>query len=255
MRLFFLILLAAVVFVAPAFALQSKPAASADMAVGDSFDQEFADNFSETDNIPLISDPFEGLNRGIFWFNDKLYFYLLKPVARAYRVVPRPVRQSISDFFSNISSPVRIVNSGLQFKFGDAGRETTRFFVNTTIGLGGLIDAADKWGKLPKKDEDFGQTLGVYHIGQGPYLILPFLGPSSLRDASGSVVDAFLDPLTSDLNRNWSLLDKAEFTAGLAVNYLSLDDDSYEKLKRDSLDPYLFMRDAYAQYRVAKVAQ
>jgi phospholipid-binding lipoprotein MlaA len=226
-----------------------------DQEFDDDFDQEFDDDFLEEDE-PLISDPLENLNRGVFWFNDKLYFYLLKPVARVYRVVPRPARKAVRNFVSNLSSPVRVVNSVLQLKFADAGRETTRFFVNTTIGLGGLIDAADKWGKIPKKEEDFGQTLGVYKVGQGPYLILPLLGPSSLRDASGLAVDTFLfDPLTTRMQRNWSLRDRTAYGTALAVNHLSLDDDNYEKIKRDALDPYLFMRAAYAQYRLAKVAQ
>ncbi len=220
----------------------------------DDFDAEFAEDFTEDDDAPLISDPLEGWNRGVFWFNDKLYFFFLKPVAKVYRVIPRPARKSVSNFFSNLSGPVRIVNSALQFKFADSGREIGRFLVNSTIGIGGLFDPADKWAKIPEKDEDFGQTLGVYRFGSGPYLVLPFYGPSSLRDASGLVVDTFLDPLTW-LNRDWSLLEHAGVRVGLAINYLSLDADSYEKIKRDSLDPYLFMRAAYVQYRLAKVAQ
>ncbi|MCF6179681.1 MAG: VacJ family lipoprotein, partial [Geopsychrobacter sp.] len=180
--------------------------------------------------------------------------YLLKPVARVYRVVPHSARTSVKNFFTNLSSPIRIINSVLQLKFSDAGRESTRLLVNSTLGVGGLFDVADKWGKLSRKDEDFGQTLGVYHVGQGPYIVLPFLGPSSLRDGAGLIVDIFFDPMLV-LTKNWSLADKVEFEAGLIVNNLSLDDDSYEKIKRDALEPYLFMRAAYAQYRVAKVAQ
>ncbi len=253
--IFFLILLTNIGFVDLAFAQQPEQSTPASEVHGSDFDQDFDDDFMEEDSAQLISDPFEKLNRGVFWFNDKVYFYLFKPAARAYRIVPRPARTSVSNFFSNLSSPVRIVNSTLQFKFADAGRETTRFFVNSIIGLGGLVDAADRWGEIPKKDEDFGQTLGFYHVGQGPYLILPFLGPSSLRDAGGLVADSFFDPLTIHLSRNWNFLERMELRAGLAVNFLSLDDDSYEKIKRDSLDPYLFMRAGYAQYRVAKVAK
>jgi phospholipid-binding lipoprotein MlaA len=243
------------VLVVPVLAQQTVSTTQATPIKGDGFDQDFADDFSDEEDTPLISDPLEGVNRGIFWFNDKLYVYFLKPIARGYRIVPRPARNSISNFFSNLSSPIRIINSALQLKLADAGRETTRLFINTTIGLGGLFDPADAWGKIPKKDEDFGQTLGTYHVGQGPYLVLPFLGPSSLRDAGGLVVDTAFDPFTNYLSRNWSLIDRVELKAGMAINYLSLDDDSYEKVKRDSLDPYLFMRAAYAQYRVAKTAQ
>ncbi len=253
---FLTLLVLSVLTAGPAVAASKSPVAQAGVspqtAVQDDFDQAFEDDFREEDEAPLIADPLEGWNRGVFWFNDKLYFYLLKPVARVYRVVPSPARRSVSDFVSNLTTPVRLVNSTLQFKFADAGRELGRFVINTILGVGGLIDAADRWAGLPKKDEDFGQTLGTYHVGQGFYLVLPFFGPSSLRDAGGMVVDNFIDP-TTWLTRNWSLLDKAELKAGLAVNRLSLDDDSYEKIKRDSLDPYLFIRAAYAQYRLAKV--
>ncbi len=253
--LYFLVLLMTVACCDEVFAQRIVNKDSTNKSIVDDFDKEFADDFNDEVDTPLISDPFEGLNRGVFWFNDKLYFYVLKPVARGYRVVPRMARKSISNFFSNLSSPVRIINSVLQLKFADAGNETSRFLVNTSIGLVGLFDAADRWGGVPKKDEDFGQTLGVYQLGQGPYLVLPFLGPSSLRDASGLVVDSFLDPFTTYLGRNLTLSEKTGIRVGLAVNYLSLDDDSYEKAKRDSLDPYLFLRAAYAQYRVAKVSQ
>ena len=252
---FLFIILLNVAFVDHTYAQQSASPTTAVNSTDDSFDKEFSDEFMEEDSAQLISDPLESLNRGIFWFNDKAYFYFLKPIARAYRVVPRPARQSVSNVFSSISSPVRIINSALQFKFADVGREATRFFVNSTIGLGGLIDAANKWGKVPKKDEDFGQTLGFYHVGQGPYSIVAFCVPSSLRDAGGLVADSFFDPLERYLFRNWNFLERMERRAGLAVNSLSLDDDSYEKIKRDSLDPYLFMRAGYAQYRVAKVAK
>ncbi len=247
-----------VIFSHPVWAVQTEAvsltAGTGAAGTTDDFDDEFADDFSAEDEGPLISDPLEGWNRGVFWFNDKLYFYFLKPVARVYRVVPRPARKSISHFFSNLKSPIRIINAALQFKFADSGRELSRFLINSTIGIGGLFDPADKWARISQKEEDFGQTLGVYHIGQGPYLVLPFFGPSSLRDSGGLVVDTFLNPMTY-LTRDWSLLDRAELQAGLAVSYLSLDDDNYEKTKRDSLDPYLFVRAAYAQYRLAKVAQ
>jgi len=218
------------------------------------FDAEFADDFNEEVEAPLINDPLESWNRGVFWINDKLYFYALKPVARVFRVVPSPARKGVRNFFSNLTTPVRLINATLQFKLRDAGRELGRFLINTTLGVGGLIDAADRWGNVPKKDEDFGQTLGVYHVGQGPYLVLPFFGPSSLRDAGGLIVDGFFDPVNW-LTSEWRLIEKVGLRTGLSVNHLSLDDDTYEKLKRDSLDPYLFMRASYVQYRLAKVAK
>ena len=230
-------------------------AAAADPAAADAnFDADFADDFGSDTPDVLISDPLESYNRGVFWLNDKLYFYLLKPVARGYRVVPRPVRSSVGNFFSNLSSPISIANSLLQLRFKDAGRGFTRLFVNTIIGVGGLFDPADKWGKLPKKKEDFGQTLGHYGVGSGPYFVLPLLGPSSIRDTGGLFVDTIFDPRTY-FARSLTFSEYAALRGGEVVNTLSLDDDSYEKIKRDSLDPYLFMRAAYAQYRLEKIKE
>ena len=239
-------------------AVHAAPAATTSAQTEDQFDQDFeadfADDFSDEAEKVLISDPLEGYNRGMFWFNDKLYFYLLKPVARGYRVVPRPVRQSVGNFFSNLSSPVSIVNSVLQLRFKKAGRGFTRLFVNTIIGVGGLFDPAEKWGKLPAEKEDFGQSLGHYGVGSGPYFVLPLLGPSSIRDTGGLFVDTIFDPMTY-ISRSLTFGEYAAIRGGEVVNRLSLDDDSYEKIKRDSLDPYLFMRAAYAQYRLAKIKE
>jgi len=218
------------------------------------FDADFADAFGAEEESALIFDPLETYNRGVFWFNDKLYFYLLKPAARGYRVVPHPVRTSVDNFFSNLSSPVLIANSLLQLRLMDATRGLVRLFVNTTIGLGGLFDPAEKWGKVKKKKEDFGQTLGHYGVGSGPYFVLPVFGPSSIRDAGGLFVDTWFDPLTY-ARQSMTFMQYVGIQGYHTVNTLSLDDDSYEKIKRDSLDPYLFMRAAYAQYRLAKIKE
>jgi len=199
-------------------------------------DEEFLD----------VYDPLEPINRGIFWFNDKLYFYLLKPVAKGYRwVMPDPLMLGIGNFFSNLASPMRIINAGLQGKFGDAGNEVTRFAVNTTIGIGGFFDTAKDHFNLKKKNEDTGQTLGHYGIGPGPYLVLPFFGPSSFRDGAGLLADSRMD-LT------YYLWEDRDYWAAIilrTVNTVALDKDTYEGIKRDALDPYLFVRDAWAQYR------
>jgi len=197
----------------------------------------------------LISDPLEPLNRGIFWFNDKLYFYLLKPVARAYRHVPEPWRISVKHFFSNLAAPVRIVNAGLQGKFSDAGNELTRFATNTTLGIGGLFDPSREHFGIDIKNEDTGQTLGHYGIGTGPYLVLPFLGPSDLRDAIGLLGDSNLDISYYLWGKDKSNYDYIGSKAVFVINALSLDKDTYEGIKQDALDPYLYMRDAYTQYR------
>lgn len=253
----FLFLLLSGVSATAVFALADE--SSAQSSVEEDFNADFDDDFGsvfedEDPDTPLISDPFEGYNRGVFWFNDKLYFYLFKPVVRGYRVVPRPVRSSIGNFFSNLSSPISIANAILQFKFIDATLGASRLFINTTIGLGGLFDPAEHWGKIPAKNEDFGQTLGHYGVGQGPYFVLPIFGPSSIRDTSGHFADIFFDPLAY-AGESFSFWEYVGIKSLDFLNTLSLDDDNYEKIKRDSLDPYLFMRAAYAQYRLAKVKE
>ena len=200
----------------------------------------------EDDVVLDVYDPLEPINRGIFWFNDKLYFYLLKPVAKGYRwVMPEPLMLGVGNFFSNLASPMRIINAGLQGKFADAGNELTRFGVNTTIGIGGFFDTAKDHFNLKKKEEDTGQTLGYYGIGPGPYLVLPFFGPSSFRDGAGLLADSRMD-LT------YYLWEDRDYWAAIilkTVNTVALDKDTYEGIKRDALDPYLFVRDAWTQYR------
>lgn len=202
----------------------------------------------------VVSDPIEPFNRGMFWFNDKLYFYLLKPVARVYRVVPGPARESVSRAFSNLGTPVRFVNATLQLKLKTAGTELGRFVINSTLGILGLFDPARSMG-LKKHDEDFGQTMGHYGAGTGFYLVLPVFGPSNLRDGLGQVVDSLVDPVSSP----YYVKLKQEEEIGLKVydqiNALSLDKDTYEGIKRDALDPYLFVRNAYMQHRAAKVKE
>ncbi len=243
-----LILLMLGVSVLPAFA---QEAASLNGSALDS-DEDFL--WDDEEEAPVVSDPLEPFNRGMFWVNDKLYFYLLKPVARVYRVVPEPARNSVNRAFSNLGTPVRFLNATLQFKFKEAGTELGRFVVNSTVGILGLFDPARKMG-LKKHDEDFGQTLGHYGAGPGFYLVLPLFGPSSLRDGVGRVADTFVDPISSP----YYLKLKQEEQIGLKVydrvNALSLDKDSYEGIKRDALDPYLFVRNAYLQHRAAKVEE
>jgi phospholipid-binding lipoprotein MlaA len=206
--------------------------------------------FDENDIVDVY-DPLEPINRGMFWFNDKVYFYALKPVAKVYRVLPEDLRVSIKNFFLNLQAPIRIVNAGLQGKFAIAGNELTRFATNTTLGIGGLFDPAREHFDLRLHDEDTGQTLGYYGIGPGPYLVLPLLGPSSLRDGIGRVADTHMD-LAWHLwgkdagDNNYDYIGARVLNT---INEVSLDKDTYEGIKRDALDPYLFIRDAYAQMR------
>ncbi len=205
------------------------------------------------DDITLIADPLEPFNRAMYAFNDRLYFYVLKPVARAYRVVPTPVRTATRNFFSNLRAPIRITNALLQCKLVDAGNELLRFGFNSTIGIGGLFDPAYKMLDIREKREDFGQTLGHYGVGHGFYFVMPVFGPTSLRDGTGALFDDFvLDPVWTRVDNNWISVGLLTFDA---INTLSLDRDTYEAIKRDALDPYVFIRDAYAQSRTAEVAR
>ncbi|MGB5178580.1 MAG: VacJ family lipoprotein [Gammaproteobacteria bacterium] len=200
----------------------------------------------EDDEVVDVYDPLETFNRGIFWFNDKAYFYVMKPLAKGWRwLAPEPLRLGIRNFFSNLRAPIRFVNAALQGKFRDAGNELTRFGVNSTLGIGGLFDTAKGNFGVERKIEDTGQTLAHYGVGPGPYLVLPFLGPSNVRDGIGLLGDVYfsLVPVVFENRGYWIAV------SGDVINFLSIDKDTYEGIKRDSLDPYLFLRDAYSQYR------
>lgn len=211
----------------------------------------------DEDEIYVIPDPLETINRGFFIFNDKLYFWILKPVSTGYKkVVPEPLRVNVRNFFYNLCMPIRAVNCLLQGKIEGLGIEIGRFFVNTTAGMLGLGDPAKKVFTAPRYDEDFGQTLGYFGLGPGFYIVWPVLGPSSLRDTVGLAGDMFLDPL------NYYVKDlKNETATNLLVrgydrvNKTSLTLGEYESLKRAALDPYASVRDAYSQYRQAKIKE
>jgi len=212
------------------------------------------EDFTEDDeDIIEVSDPFESINRKIFSFNDKVYVYALKPIARGFRaVIPENGRVATSNFFSNLLAPLRMVNASLQLKGEDATNETFRFLINTTLGLGGLFDVAKKDFKIKIKKEDFGQTLGHYNVANGPYLVLPFFGPSSVRDGVGLLVDgAYLDAVSyiyDDETGRYLLVKLIDIETTL-----SLDKDTYEAIKKDALDPYIFIRNAYIQHRAGAV--
>lgn len=213
----------------------------------------FEDDFTaEEFESPDIYDPIEPFNRGMFYVNDKLYFYVFKPIARGLRVVPEPARQSVSNFFNNLATPIRFANSFLQLKFKDAGTELSRLVINSTLGVGGLFDPAKNWYDIGRKDEDFGQTLGRYGVGNGIYIVWPVFGPSSARDTVGMAADFFLDPL---YYVEMKPLERAGLRALDKETKLSLDRDTYEALKRQALDPYLFIRTTYAQRRAGKVKE
>ncbi|MBU4319260.1 MAG: VacJ family lipoprotein [Proteobacteria bacterium] len=220
-------------------------AETADVAQEDG-DFEFMEE--EFGHAPIsVADPLKPFNRAMFQFNDKLYFWALKPAARGYSaVVPLFARKGIKNFFYNIRAPIRIAGSLLQFKGEKAMAEYSRFLINTTMGVLGFRNAVKNYPHLNPGEEDSGQTLAHYGIGNGFYLVLPFLGPSSLRDAVGLFGDsAYLDPT--------AYIKPTEAYYGAraldTVNGTSLRLGDYETLKKSALDPYEAFRNAYIQYR------
>ena len=193
-------------------------------------------------------DPFEPINRVSYAVNDGLDRALVKPAAKAYKtVMPQFVQTGVSNVFSNAKYPVTLVNNALQGKFGAAANDAGRFLLNSTVGLGGLLDPATAAG-LDRNDEDFGQTFGVWGIGTGPYFVIPLFGPTTLRDGFGSIADDFAEPRSylDDSRTRWSLwaVDKFETRVRL------LDADTV--LERSG-DPYAFVRSAYLQRREFQV--
>jgi len=198
---------------------------------------------------PPPQDPWESWNRGVYNVNDKVDRAIAKPVAKTYvRVVPAPARIGVSNFFANLRTTTVMVNDALQGKFGAAANDLARFVVNSTIGVGGLLDPASQMG-LDKNVEDFGQTLGHWGVPPGPFLELPILGPSDTRDGSGRIVDIFTTP-THYISNNWiSYGLYLPSAVDARADLLSLD----ETLKK-VFDPYAFIRDAYLQRRAYLVS-
>jgi len=188
-------------------------------------------------------DPWEGMNRSVFVFNDTLDSWVLRPIASAYHVVtPDFIETGISNLFSNLLELRNILNDILQWKWNQAGNDTGRFLVNSTLGLGGLFDVA-QYASLDKSEgEDFGQTLGVWGVGDGPFLMLPFLGPSTLRDTAGLPVDWLSDPI--DL-----LDDIPTRNSTLALQFINTRVGLLGAEALISGDRYLFVREAYLQRR------
>lgn len=226
------------------------PAASGSEGADDGEDDEYSDGAVEKP-AATIEDPWEPFNRAMHTFNDRLYFWILKPVAQGYNVVlPEPARVSVSNFFSNLRAPIRLVNCVLQANPIGAATELFRFMINSTVGIAGLFDpAGGEEINLKRQDTDLGQTLGVWGFGQGIYIVWPFTGPSSLRDTVGVAGDYFLYPL--------SYLDPWYVWLGVrayeAENEVSLRIGDYEAITEAAIDPYIAFRDAYVQYRLKKV--
>jgi phospholipid-binding lipoprotein MlaA len=192
-----------------------------------------------------VADPLEGFNRTMFGFNDVLYFWVLKPVTKTYSaIVPQPGRVGVDNFFQNVMTPIPLVNCLLQGKGQAAGIELKRFAINTTVGVLGIGDPALEKYNLKQSEETLAQTLAVYGIGNGCYVVWPVLGPSTLRDTAGFAGDQFLNPITyvKPDGAYWGL------TATKVINKGSFHIGDYEALKASSIDPYVAMRNGYIQY-------
>lgn len=198
-------------------------------------------------------DPLEGINRGIYKFNDVADRYAMKPVAKAYKsVAPTPVRSGISNFFSNLGTLTTIVNDLLQLKFAQAFSDAGRFVINSTFGIAGFIDVASM-DNVPKHQEDFGQTLGYWGVGSGAYLVLPILGPSTVRDATGLVVDTTTSDPIQYLHNIGEIRTYNQVRAVQLVDKRTQLLDATDLVDNASIDPYAFMRDAYLQRRASLV--
>lgn len=215
---------------------------------------EAVDELDDYGSAAQVSDPFEGLNRATFKFNDGLYTYLLRPVSKGYQfVTPDPMEQGLDNFFDNVKFPVRFVNCGLQGKFGRAGKEVQKFGVNTIAGFGGFIRQSDKIPSLASvPDEDTGQTLAKWGLGHGPYIIVPVLGPSSMRDGVGLAGDYALNPINwgfflKGSAKDWAWVPSTVNTVRSLPGQLA----TYDEARANSVDPYLAVRSIYIQNRNA----
>lgn len=195
------------------------------------------------------ADPYESVNRKIFSFNEAFYENIMFPIARGYRNVTTPfVRERVSSFVANMQEPVSAVNHLLQLEFVDSLKSVGRFAVNTTMGLGGMFDVAPGW-KLEPNKTSFNETLASWCVVQGPYVVVPFLGPSSPRGVTGTVVDATADPVFWATYNDANIRDKVTYPYE-AVKYISYAENYmgiYDDLKRNSVDFYSTMRSAYMQ--------
>lgn len=219
--------------------------------------QEFEDDFGDfTDEFATQEksfDPLSGYNRVMTSFNHYVYLNVLEPTAKGYgKIVPKFARTGLSNFFDNLAFPIRFVNNLLQLKFANAFEEFGRFTINSTIGILGFMDPATDY-ELYERNEDFGQTLGFYGVGEGFHIVLPFLGPSNLRDTLGLVADGYVNPLTDTGSLKYKIPNRTEKTVGIqafkTVNNISLNQGKYELITKDAIDLYPLLKNAYSQKR------
>ncbi len=205
-----------------------------------------------------VKDCFEGLNRGIFAFNQGLDKIIFKPLAKGFRTLPQPIRSGTSNILNNISNVVTIPNNLLQGQVNDAGVNSMRLIINTTLGIFGIFDVASYYGIPKLEKEDYGQTLGTMGINQGCYLVLPVLGPSTARDAVGSLAnfiggDAWYNVTVANDTQYFSEADYylSRITSG--VDFRAKNLEAFDSLEKNSLDLYASVKSLYLQDRERKV--
>jgi len=217
-------------------------------------EEVFSDFDNEFEESDAVFDPLNGYNRMMTNFNDSFYINILQPVSKTYAdIVHEDIRTGVSNVYDNLLFPIRFINNVLQLKFVNASEELGRFVINSTFGLLGIMDVAQKF-ELKAHKEDFGQTLGFYGVGSGFHIVIPFLGPSNLRDVLGSTSDSFINPLTTSIvYEPYQIPNNTLQTVGYKsheiVNTVSFHPENYEILKRNAVDLYPFLRDIYEQRR------
>ena len=205
-----------------------------------------------------VKDCFEKVNRGIFGFNQVLDKIIFKPLAKGYRMFPQPIRSGTSNVLNNISNVVTIPNNILQGKFKDAGINSARLVINSTIGIAGIFDVASYYGLKKRDKEDYGQTLGVWGAGPGCYFVLPVLGPTTVRDTIGSVAnvvggDAWYNVTVANDTQYFSEADYWVSRLGTGVDFRAKNIESFESLEKNSVDLYASVRSLYLQDRYRKI--
>ncbi len=230
--------------------LLSVAFASSDIqdSIADSFDSEYTVQKKEN------SDPIKGYNVFMTNLNDKFYTYILFPIAKGYKkIVPTLARNSVSNFFNNLFFPVRFLNNLLQLKIKNSFEETQRFVLNSTIGIAGLFDVAINKFHIKSHNEDFGQTLGYYGMGDRLYIVWPILGPSNLRDTIGFVGDYMLDPIPYINNRGYNLSDNDDQSLVIGtfriINKTSFDYKKYKAIKKGNVVLYPILKNFYEKHR------
>jgi phospholipid-binding lipoprotein MlaA len=202
------------------------------------------------------SDPLAPFNEKMFWFNLKLDKWVMRPVATGYAdVLPEDVRKHIGNFWDNVGVIPRFANNLFQLKVDRAGTEVGRFLINSTLGGAGFFDVADPWFGLKEHDNDFGLTLGHYGVHMGPYLVLPFYGPSSIRDTVGRAADGAMNPMSYTLPWYVTFPATAGASALTAINYRSLNLQLFEDVDRYAVDLYGAVQDGYIQRRKKREAE